>query len=235
MKKPKGNVKLENHWSTSSSKLEVLHLFRWSTHTQLCHTHTQLCHRQSFAQLLRHTQLLCHTQLCHIQLGTLCHTHNLSHTTLSHTALSHTHNFVRGNLSHTTLSHPHSLSRTSLSHTFVHTQSVTHTQLCHTHNLLHTNLSELCSHATFKIIDPPHLHCPFCFLRAASTTFSDYWKKLTCGVLRSFNCLCMLMLDLVFGYTCFLYYNGWFVTFKIWYINQLSLASYITNYIWLYR
>ena len=32
-----------------------------------------------------------------------------------------------------------------------------------------------------------HLFCPFCFLRAASTTVSDYWKKLTCRVIRSFD------------------------------------------------
>ena len=68
------------------AKLEVLHLFRWFTHT------------------IFHTQL-CHTQLCHA----LSFTHNFFHksqTTLSHT-LSLTRNFVTHHLSHTTLSHIH--------------------------------------------------------------------------------------------------------------------------------
>ena len=75
-------------------------------------------------------------------------------------------------LSHTTLSHTnfvtHHLSHTTLSHNFV------------AHNSSHTTfkLSILCLY---------HLLCPFCFLRAASTTFCDYWKNLTCGVIRSFN------------------------------------------------
>ena len=34
--------------------------------------------------------------------------------------------------------------------------------------------------------------CPFFFLRAASTTLSDYWKELTCGVFRSFDFLVKL-------------------------------------------
>ena len=74
-----------------------------------------------------------------------------------------THNFVTHN---------------SFTHKFIqlcHRQSFTHTQLCHTQPF------------TYKWSILHHLLCPFFFLRAASTTFSDCWKKLTCGVIRSFN------------------------------------------------
>ena len=54
------------------AKLEVLHLYRWFTHTIF---HTQLCQRQSFA----------HNSF----------THNFSHTTLSQT-----HNFLTQNSPH---------------------------------------------------------------------------------------------------------------------------------------
>ena len=120
--------------------------------------HTQLCHT-----------FFCHTFFCHTQLG---HTH-LRHTQLCHTQLCHTPSFTH-HLSHTTLSHTHT--------------TLCHTQLCQTHNLSHTTLRHTTLHIQFlKWSILHHLLCPFFFLRAASTTFSDYWKKLTCGVIRSFN------------------------------------------------
>ena len=151
-------------------------------HTQLCHKHTTLSHTHNFVTrnsfthtilsqtnlshtTLSHTQsvtqLLCHTQLCHIQ----C-------TTLSHTTFCHIQYFTHITLSHTTLSH------TTLSHTTL-SQAIFHTQLCHT--TLHIQL--------LKLLILHHLHFPFClFLPAASTTVSDYWEKLTCGVIWSFHC-----------------------------------------------
>ena len=66
----------------------------------------------------------------------------------------------------------HTILRTPLCHTSsLTTSSFTHTQLCHT---------------------PSFLHLPLCFpsFPVPATTFlAHYWKKLTCGVIRSFNLL----------------------------------------------
>ena len=97
------------------AKLEVLHLYRWFTHTQ-----------------------------------------------------SFTHSFVRDNLSHTTLSL-----------TTFHTQPF-HRHTTFSHKTLHIERELL------KWLTLHHLLCLFFFLPATATTFSDYWKKLTCGVIRSF-------------------------------------------------
>ena len=85
---------------------------------------------------------------------------------------------------------------------------------CHIHNsVIHTPFSHRQpSHKQFfhrqlfhalsrtilsKMIDPPP--SPFSFLlspfRAASTTVSDYWKKLTCGAIRSFNCTLLVWVE----------------------------------------
>ena len=94
------------------SEVEVLHLYRWFTHTHPSFTHN-LSHINSFTHASFNTQtptrniaihtntplpratlshITCtHTHQCHLQLFH-AHTHNLSHThtILSHTALSHT-------------------------------------------------------------------------------------------------------------------------------------------------
>ena len=75
---------------------------------------------------------------------------------------------------------------------FCHTH-LSHTQLCHT-SLSHTTLSRATlSHTTlshnsftyysliFSILH--HLLCFSCLLHTTSTTVSDHWKKLTCGVM----------------------------------------------------
>ena len=63
-------------------------------------------------------------------------------------------------------------------HTYKHTTQLVHTQLTHTysstHNLLHTNPSP--SLFSF-LLSPCHLYL----------SFAACWKKLTCGVIRSFN------------------------------------------------
>ena len=152
----------------SRTTLSQTHNFVTHTHnfvTRNSFTHTILSQTNLSHTTLSHTQsvtqLLCHTQLCHIQ----C-------TTLSHTTFCHIQYFTHITLSHTTLSH------TTLSHTTL-SQAIFHTQLCHT--TLHIQL--------LKLLILHHLHFPFClFLPAASTTVSDYWEKLTCGVIWSFHC-----------------------------------------------
>jgi len=75
---------------------------------------------------------------------------------------------------------------------FCHTH-LSHTQLCHT-SLSHATLSRATlSHTTlshnsftyyslmFSILH--HLLCLSCLLHTTSTTVSDHWKKLTCGVM----------------------------------------------------
>ena len=108
-------------------------------------------------------------QLSHTSFATPSFTHHLSHTTLSH-ALFHTHNF----------------------HT--HTHTIFHTQLCHTHTIF------LCHTPSFHI---QPCHTQLCFSSRSSTTSfvfpsfpvpattfgAHYWKKLPCGVIRSFNLL----------------------------------------------
>ena len=120
--------------------LEVLHLFRWSTHTTLSHifvTHNLLAHnvvKQNFVT---------HNSFTHNFV-----THHLAHTTLSPTTLSRT-------IFHTHLSHMQLLFYTQLCHT-----QLARTQLCHTpsftHNIVtHNFVTHNSLHTTFKIIDPP--------------------------------------------------------------------------------
>ena len=100
-----------------------------------------------------------HTKLFHTTLSQIPFTHNFV-TQAFHTQLCHT------ALSHTTLSH------TTLSHT-----TLSHTTLSHT-SLSHTALS-------------PNLSCtisfPSCLSPLIFTSACDHWKKLICGVIRSFN------------------------------------------------
>ena len=85
-------------------------------------------------------------------------------TALSHTPSS-TRNFHTHHLSHATLSYalPHT--------TFTHT--IFYTQLCHTKFVYLWILQHL---LFFSILPHP-----------ATTFVAHYWKKLTCGVIRSFN------------------------------------------------
>ena len=130
-----------------------------------------------------------HTTLSHTIFHTPSLTHHLSHTTLSHTIFRHTtfhtplchtpsftHNFVTRSLSHTTFTH-----------------TIFHRQLCHTHHLS-------LSHTIFRT---QLCHTQLCFTSRSSTTSfvfpsfpvpattcgAHYWKKLPCGVIRSFNYL----------------------------------------------
>ena len=151
------------------------------THTQL----TQLFHTHSIA-----TDNSCtHSAFTH---NSLTHTH----THLSDTTLSHTHNFVthtqhfHTQLFPTQLFHPHSI--------FTHNSLTnTHTQLCDTHNIVtHTqlfNTQRFHTHTTLSLTALSHnLSSTMSFFFPAfpisfSHLLSAYWKKFTCGVIRSFN------------------------------------------------
>ena len=124
-----------------------------------------------------------HTQLCHTpSTPSFTHnfvTHHLSHTALSHTTLSHT------TFSHTTPLQPQLQPQLQL---VSQVRLVICIQRCgHTHHLSHTTLS----HTTPL---PPPLHIlHFVWHVQLLPSFglfhfhSHYWKKLTCGVIRSFN------------------------------------------------
>ena len=178
---------------------------------QICHTHTHNFVTHNFVTHNFVTHSPCHAQLFRTQ---LFHTH-LSHTTLSPTTLSHTifhthlsltcnfsltHNFVTQSFTHSFVtnnlvihnSFTHNFVTDNLSHTAL-SLTIFHPQLFHSRPFTHTTLSHTTfSHTTLHIqllkwLTLHHLLWPFFFLRAASTTCSDYWKKLTCGVIRSFN------------------------------------------------
>ena len=95
------------------------------------------------------------------------------------------HNFVTDafhtQLFHTQLCHIHLLNTQSFTHNFVTYNSFTHT----THKLTHTH--KTLSHTALS----PHLSCAISFQSSLShlifTSACDHWKKLICGVMRSFN------------------------------------------------
>ena len=197
----------------------VLHGRCGTCHTQLCHTacfatpsfthqfvthhlsHTTLSHAlfhtHNFHTTLSHTMF--DTPLCHTPSFTpLCHTPSLTHHLL-HT-ISHTHKFVTHHLwhhlLHTTLSPTISLTH-HLSHTIFDTPSLTHHvshHACDTPSFTYNFVTHSSSHT-------------ICFTSRSSTTsfvfpsfpvplqhllLIIYWKKMTCGVIRSFNLLLFL-------------------------------------------
>ena len=116
------------------------------------------------------------------------------------TSLSHTHTH---HLSHTTLSHTHTDIHTYIVHTYIHTHTYTHKYIrtcilsfhipsCFvTHHLSHSTLSRT-TVLTFRSFTTSF---PFPSFPVPATTFdAHYWKKLTCGVIRSFNfCFSLLV------------------------------------------
>ena len=127
--------------------------------------------------------------------------HHLSHTTLPHTIFRHT-------IFHTPLCHTPSFTHgsvtRSLSHTtFTHT--IFHAQLCHTHtlsffvthHLSHTTLS----HTTFFYFSI--LHHLLCLSFLPSPFVAHCWKKLACGVIRSFICVFVCLCVCFFVRCCF--------------------------------
>ena len=127
-------------------------------------------------------------------------THHLLPHHLSHTALSHT-------IFHTQLCHRF-LSHTTFTHTIVHTKlchkhhflcrtpSFTHNFVAHTHHFSSSNtifhvyrfVTHNSSHTTCFTFRSSTTSFVFPSFPVPATTFvAHYWKKLTCGVLRSFN------------------------------------------------
>ena len=97
-------------------------------------------------------------------------THHLSHTALSHTIfhkqLSHTRSFTHKFVTYNIFFVAHHLSHTTLSHTTLHIQ------------LVYTCFTSRSSTTSFVFPSSP---------LPATTFVAHYWKKLTCGVIRSFN------------------------------------------------
>ena len=96
--------------------------------------------------------------------------------------------FATHHLSHTALSH--TTFHTQLSHTRSYTQDfVTYTIFFVAHHLSHTTLSRTTLHIQLVLLlDPPPHSFVFPSFPVPATTFvTHYWKKLTCGVIRSFN------------------------------------------------
>ena len=120
------------------------------------------------------------------------HLHTIFYTlpqTIFHTS-SFTHNFVTRSLSHTHTTFTQAIFHTQLCHThtpsFFVTRHLSHTTLSHTHTpsffvthqLSHATLSYTTSTTSFVF---PSFPVP------ATTFLAYYWKKLTRGVIRSFN------------------------------------------------
>ena len=143
---------------------------------------TPLCNTPCFTHYFSHTifDTPSFIQLCH----TPSFTHNFVTPSLSHTTFTHTTFHTHTQLCHTS-SLTHDLSHTTLSHTIFHTQSLTH-HLTHTtfhHTIFHTH-NFVTNHfsSTSSFVFPS-------FAVPAAKLVDHVWKKLTCGVMRSFNFL----------------------------------------------
>ena len=129
----------------------------------------------------------------------------VSLTTLSHTIFV-THHFWP-TIIHTPLCHTPSFTHHFVTHNFVlhqlcHTLSFTHNIHTHTHHLSHATLSHTHTPSFFVTHHLSHTtwsHTQLCFTSRSSTTSfvfpsfpvpaTTYWKKLPCGVIRSFHFL----------------------------------------------
>ena len=119
---------------------------------------------------------------------------------LSHRRLPVTHNSVTHHLSHTKLCH------TPLCHTQLCHTPLCHTQLCHTPSLAYNFVTHLfvTQHLSHTTLSHNSSHTTCLTSRSSTTSFvfpsfpvrlqlvSAYWKKLTCGVIRSFIFICSI-------------------------------------------
>ena len=128
-------------------------------------------------------------------LAPLCHTH--THTTIFDTPsfthhLSHTHTTLSHALFHTQLSYTPSFTHNFVTHNIFlrHTQSFTYNFVAHTHNFV-------------LLAGPPPHPLSFLLSRPATTCGAHYWKKLPCGVIRSFNFLSIALTLSTFLSFCF--------------------------------
>ena len=192
------------HTPSFTHHLVTHHLSHTTLSHIIFHTHTQLCHTSSFTHnfVTHHLSQLCHTpsvttlsrnvthhlsQLWHTPSFThnfakhnfvrhhLCHTANLSHTTLSHAIfVTHTPSFTHTHTP-TRLCHTQHCHTPSVTHNFVtHYLSHTHTQFCHTQRC-HTHTHAILSLTTFliQLCNWPALHHLLClsFLPRPAWTF----------------------------------------------------------------
>ena len=204
-------------------------IFDTPSFTPLCHTPFFTRHfvKHHLSHTIFDTTSLTHT-IFHTPSQTSFHTpsfthHFVTHNTLSHTIFhtpSFTHHFVTHHLSHSFFAHH--LSHTTLSNTIFHTPSLTphfwhtpsFTQLFHTPSFTHHFVTYHLSHTTFHHtifvthhLSPYHLSstssCVFPSFPVPATTFlAHYWKKLTCGVIRSFY-----YHSLNIGFSCKFYHH----------------------------
>ena len=140
-------------------------------HTIFHHTifGTQLCHTPSFA-----TPSFAHRFV----------THHLSHTTaFFHAQLSHRRSFTHNFVIYTIFFVAHHLSHTTLSHTHTHTIFLRQIQSFTYHFVTHNSSHPTCftSRSSTTAFVFPSFPVP------ARTFVAHYWKKLTCGVIGSFN------------------------------------------------
>ena len=104
-----------------------------------------------------------------------------THTTLTHTQHCHTHT-----------QHCHTHTHNIVTHTDTHTQVFTHTQHCYT-ELFHTLAQNSFTYDSCTKSVLHHLLCLSGLSHPTSALVWHYWKKLTCGVIRSFKCLSFFM------------------------------------------
>ena len=126
----------------------------------------------------------CSTQSLLAELLPLRHTPSFAHTTFSHT-IFHTPSFTHRHRP----SFTHHLSHTTLSHAIFDTPSFTHNFVAH-----HLSPHHLCPHH----LSSTSFVFPF-FPVPGTTLLAHYWKKLTCGVIRSFYTLYMPGFIFTFG------------------------------------
>ena len=107
----------------------------------------------------------------------------LTHNFGTRNSYTHTHNSFTRNFTHNSFTPIHNYFTTS-----THTQPL-HTQLFHRHRSHRSNTHTQLFHIQLllNLSIPHHLLCLSFLPRPASTFVSVYWKKLTCGVIRSFN------------------------------------------------
>ena len=172
---------LTHHLSHTTFSPTIFDTPSFTHHFVIHHlSHTTLSHTPSFTHHLVTHHLwhtIFHTPLC----LTPSFTHHLSPHHLSHTILSYT-NFVTHSLSHTTFTHTPSFTRNFVTHSHTiflcHTPSFTYNLVTHTH----TKLCFTSRSSTTSFVFPS-------FPVPATTFGAHYWKKLPCGVIRSFHFL----------------------------------------------
>ena len=138
--------------------------------------------------------------------------------------VAHSRNFHTRHLSHATLSHTHTYIHTYL-HTYIHTYVRTrilsfHIPSCFvTRCLSHSTLSHTtvlpCRSFTTSFVFPS-------FPVPATTFEAQYWKKLTCGVVRSFN--------LCFYSPTYLIYRSFFIPIY----RSIYLPTFLSTYLSIY-